>query len=314
MVETIGKKEVRTLKADGLASAPSAPVEGEMYYDSVDKVYKYHNGTAWKDLSGNPYSDNTDVSTNSQYPEVLKGSIVINTIFNSCLVVYEDYETDFQKIAASCSGDDATSICNYEIHDNDGRYMVGYANPTKDDTDVVFACGDGGASGSSVKGVIYGDGQITAATTITDNGDRVGYTDPTDAVTGWDSWIVTTGWTNSIVKKITLPTTSEDIMFFHGSYSQKDARSSTISTETVSEMWNFTTSSWDTITPIKSKRTGYGAVVRYHWGFLDLYSVDYIGSSKEVYIRYYGYTTTGVYEVNAPSALTMYLGYLNPQD
>ena len=38
-----------TLKFKNLASDPSTPVEGQIYYNSTDKKIKFYDGTSWVD-------------------------------------------------------------------------------------------------------------------------------------------------------------------------------------------------------------------------------------------------------------------------
>lgn len=51
------KNEARNLRTHNLASAPSSPVEGQRYYDTVTKLEYFWNGTAWVAASGAAYTD-----------------------------------------------------------------------------------------------------------------------------------------------------------------------------------------------------------------------------------------------------------------
>ena len=46
------KNELQNAVIQVLATAPSGPVEGQVYYDSTDDVIKFYNGTAWLSAGG----------------------------------------------------------------------------------------------------------------------------------------------------------------------------------------------------------------------------------------------------------------------
>lgn len=47
----LNKLEIRNFLAHVLAAAPGSPVEGQVYYDSVDKALKFYNATVWSRIS-----------------------------------------------------------------------------------------------------------------------------------------------------------------------------------------------------------------------------------------------------------------------
>ena len=48
----LNKNELQNARIQVLATAPSGPVEGQIYYDSTDDVIKFYNGTAWLSAGG----------------------------------------------------------------------------------------------------------------------------------------------------------------------------------------------------------------------------------------------------------------------
>lgn len=59
---SLEKNELQNARLQNLASDPGTPVEGQLYYDSVNKRPKFHNGTAFKTVLESPASLTTEVS------------------------------------------------------------------------------------------------------------------------------------------------------------------------------------------------------------------------------------------------------------
>lgn len=55
----LNKNELQNARIQVLGTAPSNPVEGQVYYDSTDDVIKFYNGTAWLSAGG----DLTEIQT-----------------------------------------------------------------------------------------------------------------------------------------------------------------------------------------------------------------------------------------------------------
>lgn len=48
----LNKNELQNAKIHVLATAPSNPIEGQIYYDSTDNIIKFYNGTSWISTGG----------------------------------------------------------------------------------------------------------------------------------------------------------------------------------------------------------------------------------------------------------------------
>lgn len=59
----LNKNELQNVVIQKLATAPAAPVEGQIYYNTADSNWYLYNGTIWKDVSGR--IDNILSSTNA---------------------------------------------------------------------------------------------------------------------------------------------------------------------------------------------------------------------------------------------------------
>ena len=71
----LNKTELQNAKVHVLASAPSNPQEGQIYYNSTDNKLFFYDGSAFVDASGDIKSVGTSTSTTLQI-----------TVFDKCLL------------------------------------------------------------------------------------------------------------------------------------------------------------------------------------------------------------------------------------
>ena len=48
----LGKNELQNARVQNLGSAPTSPVEGQIYYDTGDDTIYFRNASAWVDIGG----------------------------------------------------------------------------------------------------------------------------------------------------------------------------------------------------------------------------------------------------------------------
>lgn len=66
----LNKNELQNAKIQNLAAAPSNPVAGQIYYNTVDNKAYMWNGTAWKDMTAEPDHGTTDYDELSNRPQI----------------------------------------------------------------------------------------------------------------------------------------------------------------------------------------------------------------------------------------------------
>lgn len=72
----MSKRFLNPLRLVNLPSDPATGSEGDMYWNTVDKVIKIYNGTTWNPAGGNPNVMEVDGgSASSTYMETLDGGV-----------------------------------------------------------------------------------------------------------------------------------------------------------------------------------------------------------------------------------------------
>lgn len=114
----LNKNELQNVRIQNLATAPENPVEGQIYYNTVDKVIYQWDGTAWKTVGG-------DLPIAS--PDVLGGVMVGDGLYVNTNGVLS---TDIQTIKRNGSAltPDANGAVNVQVTEltlgNDGELVL----------------------------------------------------------------------------------------------------------------------------------------------------------------------------------------------
>lgn len=119
----LNKNQLLNAVAQNLASAPSSPVEGQIYHNTTDnKLYGY-DGTGWVDLMSQGGSYTHPAATNPSYNPTLTGATVLAS-FQTDAEGHVDVLTTRTMTLADLGYTGATDANNY-VHPNDGGTLGG---------------------------------------------------------------------------------------------------------------------------------------------------------------------------------------------
>lgn len=112
----LAKNELLNAVVQNLATAPSSPVAGQIYYNTGDNILYGYDGTAWKDLMNTAY-DHPD-ATNGAYNETLSGATVLAS-FQTDIDGHVDQLTT-RLLTLSDLGFTGDTDANNYVHPSDG--------------------------------------------------------------------------------------------------------------------------------------------------------------------------------------------------
>ena len=152
----LNKNELQNAKIQALASAPSSPVEGQIYFNStvVDKRIYVWNGTAWKTVSGTFVNADIDAGAAIVYSKLsLSNSIVAGDITTGAVTSDKILDGTITNIdinaAAAIAFEKLTSpVSSFAFN---SQKITGLADPTSAQDAATKAYVDAARSGLDVK-------------------------------------------------------------------------------------------------------------------------------------------------------------------
>lgn len=171
---SLEKNELQNARIQNLATAPSSPVEGQIYYNTGDDEMYYYNGSAWQSMAG----DITGVTAGSGLSGGgTDGAVTLNvSVDNTTIEINSD--TVRAKTAAVSNG--ATTLVTGD-HVYDYVQGLGYSTTTGTVTSVGITAG----SLIDVSG-----SPITSSGSITVNVDLSELSDMTQTMVAADEFVV----------------------------------------------------------------------------------------------------------------------------
>ena len=152
----LNKNELQNAKIQALASAPSSPVEGQIYFNSTvgDKRIYVWNGTAWKTVSGTFVNADIDAGAAIVYSKLsLSNSIVAGDITTGAVTSDKILDGTITNIdinaAAAIAFEKLTSpVSSFSFN---SQKITGLADPTSAQDAATKAYVDAARSGLDVK-------------------------------------------------------------------------------------------------------------------------------------------------------------------
>lgn len=160
----LNKNELQNAKIQALASAPSSPVEGQIYFNSTvgDKRIYVWNGTAWKTVSGTFVNADIDAAAAIAYSKlslsnsIVAGDITTGAVTSDKILDGTITNVDINAAAAIAFEKLASPVSSFAFN---SQKITGLADPTSAQDAATKAYVDAARSGLDVKA------SVRAATT-----------------------------------------------------------------------------------------------------------------------------------------------------
>lgn len=152
----LNKNELQNAKIQALASAPSSPVEGQIYFNSTvgDKRIYVWNGTAWKTVSGTFVNADIDAGAAIVYSKlslsnsIVAGDITTGAVTSDKILDGTITNIDINAAAAIAFEKLASPVSSFAFN---SQKITGLADPTSAQDAATKAYVDAARSGLDVK-------------------------------------------------------------------------------------------------------------------------------------------------------------------
>jgi len=99
----LAKNELQNAAIQNLASAPSTPVEGQIYYNTSDNAIYFYDGTVWQDMLGGVVSVNTKTGVVVLTPDDLDDTATTNKFVTAADLI------NLSNLSGTNTGDEVTA-------------------------------------------------------------------------------------------------------------------------------------------------------------------------------------------------------------
>ena len=176
------KNELQNARIQNLASAPSSPVEGQIYYNTTNNVLQYYDDAGWETIS----------ASSGTVTSVSGGTGLTGTVTSTGSINVDYSGTDNIVLAATeatgAAPTDGSSILISDDSDNVVKYVNIQDLPFSNNSGTVTSVGLTAGSLIDISG-----GPITSSGNITVNVDLSELTDMTAAMVAADEFVVLDG-------------------------------------------------------------------------------------------------------------------------